>query len=334
MGQAEATVDPKFNQLENDFKEQYTKVKKLTNFVHNYQSSIKELGTSQRGMAQMIFEQYDQSDEMYPTAIKLSETVIPQCNTIRENLEQYFNDNFQQPLSMYLAQYKVIEERIAERNTRLVDMDRYNMDLKALLAKPDTDPTKIQMAKEKVEAKSQQYQSLNDELIRDIPSLLNDKSRFFDALFAVLIIGQIGFLGETAQSIEGLEDGFKDINRAGVISWPFVVTPSSISAHKSSVTLPDTPEPIPDGGAGFQPLNATSDLPKTNAQQSEPTPKPQASQPLARAQALYPFQGQDHTELTFQYNDIIVVYRQGGEWWEGELNGRRGLFPSNYVKMI
>jgi len=31
---------------------------------------------------------------------------------------------------------------------------------------------------------------------------------------------------------------------------------------------------------------------------------------------------------------VISVIRQGGEWWEGELNGNRGLFPSNYVKLL
>jgi hypothetical protein len=55
---------------------------------------------------------------------------------------------------------------------------------------------------------------------------------------------------------------------------------------------------------------------------------------VTRARALYPFQGQDDTELTFQYNDVITVVREAGEWWEGEINGRRGLFPANYVQKI
>jgi len=61
-------------------------------------------------------------------------------------------------------------------------------------------------------------------------------------------------------------------------------------------------------------------------------PTPQAAG--VRAKALYPFQGQDATELTFQFNDVITVTRQGGEWWEGEINGRRGLFPANYVQIL
>ena len=61
---------------------------------------------------------------------------------------------------------------------------------------------------------------------------------------------------------------------------------------------------------------------------------PPAAPAEIKAKALYPFQGQDTSELTFQFNDEITVIRQGGEWWEGELMGRRGLFPSNYVQLI
>jgi len=68
-----------------------------------------------------------------------------------------------------------------------------------------------------------------------------------------------------------------------------------------------------------------------NAGSSIPLQKQAA--PVVKAKALYPFQGQDASELTFQFNEEIIVLRQGGEWWEGELNGRRGLFPSNYVKL-
>jgi len=55
---------------------------------------------------------------------------------------------------------------------------------------------------------------------------------------------------------------------------------------------------------------------------------------MLRARALYPFQGQDNTELSFNFGDVLVIRRQDGEWWEGELNGRVGLLPANYVQLI
>lgn len=322
IGQAEGTVDAQFNQIEAEFREQYSKMKKLGKFVQNYQTAIKDLELAQQGMAQMITEQYEISDQMYTVAAQLKDSLLPQVEKLRVGMEAYYNENFHQPLAQYLQQYKLIEDRIAERNLRVIDMDRYNNELKALLARNETDPHKVQIAREKAEMKSQAYSQLNTELLIDVPRLLKDKSRFFDALFANLIQGQSQFLIDAANSLGLLEPNFIGINRTGVRAWPLVITPISVSAHQSSSTREDAMQPLAPAGGGGGQSNAPPAAPNLAK-----TPPP------AVAVALFPFQGQDHTELTFQVNDVIVVYRQAGDWWEGELNGRRGLFPSNYVRL-
>ena len=48
--------------------------------------------------------------------------------------------------------------------------------------------------------------------------------------------------------------------------------------------------------------------------------------------ALYPFQGTEPDELSFQAGDKILVRSVlDGKWWEGECEGRSGWFPGNYV---
>ncbi|KAI9308776.1 SH3 domain-containing protein [Cunninghamella echinulata] len=52
-------------------------------------------------------------------------------------------------------------------------------------------------------------------------------------------------------------------------------------------------------------------------------------------EALYDFQGPNPEDLTFKQGDIIEIKEKvNGDWWRGSLNGRIGLFPSNYVKVI
>ncbi len=57
---------------------------------------------------------------------------------------------------------------------------------------------------------------------------------------------------------------------------------------------------------------------------------------MPQAKALFPFTGQDATELTFQAGEVITLLRceAGQDWWEGELRGVRGLLPSNYVQRL
>lgn len=52
------------------------------------------------------------------------------------------------------------------------------------------------------------------------------------------------------------------------------------------------------------------------------------------ARALYAFNGQTARELSFRKGDLINVRRQiDSNWYEGEIHGRIGLFPYNYVEV-
>lgn len=49
----------------------------------------------------------------------------------------------------------------------------------------------------------------------------------------------------------------------------------------------------------------------------------------------FDYEAQQDDELSLSVGDIIVnIRRDDGGWWEGELNGRRGLFPDNFVREI
>lgn len=49
---------------------------------------------------------------------------------------------------------------------------------------------------------------------------------------------------------------------------------------------------------------------------------------------MYDYVAQNDDELAFQKGQVITVLNKDDcDWWKGELNGREGLFPSNYVKL-
>jgi hypothetical protein len=56
---------------------------------------------------------------------------------------------------------------------------------------------------------------------------------------------------------------------------------------------------------------------------------------LFLVRALYNYVGQEEDELTIQAGDVIgLVNGDNPDWWEGELNGKIGVFPANYVERI
>ncbi|XP_035028516.2 intersectin-1 isoform X4 [Hippoglossus stenolepis] len=69
---------------------------------------------------------------------------------------------------------------------------------------------------------------------------------------------------------------------------------------------------------------------------TEPTPPKLAPANTAVCQVIgmYDYLAQNDDELAFQKGQVITVLNKDDcDWWKGELNGREGLFPSNYVKL-
>ncbi len=52
-------------------------------------------------------------------------------------------------------------------------------------------------------------------------------------------------------------------------------------------------------------------------------------------QAVAQFQGSNEAELSFNKDDnFMVISKPYQDWWEGEFNGHKGLFPANFVQPI
>lgn len=49
---------------------------------------------------------------------------------------------------------------------------------------------------------------------------------------------------------------------------------------------------------------------------------------------MYDYTANNEDELSFAKGQLInVLNKDDADWWQGEINGMTGLFPSNYVKM-
>lgn len=54
---------------------------------------------------------------------------------------------------------------------------------------------------------------------------------------------------------------------------------------------------------------------------------------ITRVRALHTFEPTEPGELAFDKGDIIKVVDRGyKDWWRGQLKGRTGIFPVNYVE--
>jgi len=407
LGKAEETIDVQFNAEKVRFEEQRKKLKSLMKATTSYQKSIREMSNYHAKMTQLIHDLYDQTCPLWNACIA-QEKVSNDIDNLRNDLEELWFDDYFTPFSEHLMQYKILKERIVERERRRVDMDRYRGDTRKLLQSSDmAKQQKAQVARDKAEAMTKAYQAMNNELLHDIPVLMEDRFGFFDPLFATLVDGQVAYFEKCALAFRNLTPYFEGVDRKACHAWPRCITESEESAYTQGIYIPGhaPPKEIVEkdyrtvasvemesvsqnsrgagfvsgegveadgygggdysaggaaaGGAaagygmasgpqyggppaqGYPPQGAgVGRGGPGGARGSLPVPPGGrgggggGGGGLKKAKALYPFEAEDATELPFAYGDIIIIHKAEGEWWEGEVNGRRGLFPSNYVEFI
>jgi SH3 domain-containing kinase-binding protein 1 len=89
-----------------------------------------------------------------------------------------------------------------------------------------------------------------------------------------------------------------------------------------------------NGIRGVFPDNFVEVIPK-----SVPPPRPpdlsKSSRKEWRAKVTFSYKAENDDELCLEVGQEILVTSQEEEgWWEGVLNGKRGVFPSNFVETI
>ncbi|XP_040600063.1 SH3 domain-containing kinase-binding protein 1 isoform X7 [Mesocricetus auratus] len=113
----------------------------------------------------------------------------------------------------------------------------------------------------------------------------------------------------------GFGDIFKD--------KPIKLRPRSIEVENDFLPVEKTI------GKKLPPATATPDPSKTEMDSRTKTKD--------YCKVIFPYEAQNDDELTIKEGDIVTLINKDCidvGWWEGELNGRRGVFPDNFVKLL
>lgn len=111
--------------------------------------------------------------------------------------------------------------------------------------------------------------------------------------------------------------------------------PSSYSTHSASNSyFPDASRRASQASLASSAVAAVAG--KKKPPPPIPTKRIPSGQGVQYVTALYDFEGQNEGDLTFKEGDRIRVVRKTesrDDWWDGEVQGRVGMFPANYVQV-
>ncbi|CAL8101528.1 unnamed protein product [Calicophoron daubneyi] len=235
---------------------------------------------------------------------------------IKYTMEDHVKESFLQPMhSIQIHDLKEINHHRKKLEGRRLDYDckKRKQDKAAANAKLPEEELKI------AEEKFQESKILSEQAMQNF---LNSEVEHIQAL-TEFVTAQVDYHRQATEIMEQLQKFLIDKKDEAAAKPRTFHEPQPVSSLQNH-TL-----------GSRSPSASALSTPAKNGPSTTTTPKkaPSVSGPSCRG--LYDFEAENASELPFSEGDVIRLIQQVDEnWYEGELNGRRGYFPINYVEVI
>jgi len=361
MGKAGETKDPEYDAALAKCMAEGKKVKAIA-------ASTEKLMSMLQANTVVLKQVIDEFTSLIPdgcTPLQNLAAAMEEVEAARALAEENLRRDLCVPVYRFYRQYKLMKKRSVVLNNHRMDMDRFHDTLEKITEKSTKTGSAagVGEAENKYRVARENYEILLHEMMIDFSRLHNAVAPFFQPAVGVFMREQgnyaqvygrvMGALSGAAGYIDlSLFDNYQDsiTGESDSAAGPDGVLPPKKGSKKTSqsklaaysMTAPSAPPPErpqlnfstgavpPPGQAAAQP--APGGAPGPAPGRPRPPP-PRAPQSVERCRALYDFTAEDSTELPLRKGDIVNIIKKGQDWWEGECNGRRGLFPGNYVEM-
>eukprot|EP01127_Copromyxa_protea_P015209 TRINITY_DN4335_c0_g1_i1.p1 TRINITY_DN4335_c0_g1~~TRINITY_DN4335_c0_g1_i1.p1 ORF type:complete len:374 (+),score=92.04 TRINITY_DN4335_c0_g1_i1:265-1386(+) len=359
------TSDAEFRVLEEQFKAKSKILSGVIDDITHFLVSVDKMLTDQRTIVTNI-KQIAPESTAFGTLIKQEhDTVCSLIDDRRKTFDAEIKLKVTEPYHAYMVQYREIKERIKERHRREDAMKKHTENAAKFRSKQDVRANSEQA---RLDAAIPAYEELNAELKRDINILLNDADKFFTPLMATLFSIQTNFYCHLHNK-KSANMATMDPQLFNMPPFKSSITPrdqSSVSKQYMAASNPygeNSPyaspptQAKPAGQPAPQYSSPTPQYPNHYAQPAyggapgsyspvpvahhQPLPQPPVQPPLPPppmnnrlAQGLWDFNASAAHELSFRAGDVLSILDSSGSWWKAEFQGRQGVIPGNYVKLI
>jgi amphiphysin len=212
-GQIERTVDREFADEEAKFKTYEKECLTLQKDSKAYFDAMRAMTAAQSRIADTLDTFYNASDRTSDGAMAAhayKQSVDDLDQGIGRELDAPYRTTILEPLGKMNAYFPVINEHITKRNKKLLDYDSARSKMRKLVDKPSEDPTKLPKAQQEHDDAKEVFDMLNDQLISELPQLLELRVPYFDPSFESMIRMQCKFAEEGYEKMSGVQRYFSD----------------------------------------------------------------------------------------------------------------------------
>jgi len=212
-GQIERTIDREFADEEAKYKTFEKECQALQKDSKNYLDAMRAMTAVQSRLADTIEAFYGSADKSSDGAMAghaYKRSVDDLDGVVGRELDQPYRTTISEPLGKMNAYFPVVNEHISKRNKKMIDYDAARSKLRKLIDKPSEDPTKLPRAQQENDDAKEVFDLLNDQLIAELPQLLDLRVPFFDPSFEAMIRMQCKFAEEGYEKMSGVQRYFED----------------------------------------------------------------------------------------------------------------------------
>ncbi|KAF8647133.1 hypothetical protein AX16_006964 [Volvariella volvacea WC 439] len=212
-GQIERTVDREFTEEEAKYKTFEKECQALQKDSKAYWDAMRAMTTAQTRIAETIETFYGAAEGASEGAMaghSYKRAVDELDSGFGREMEIPYRTTISEPLGKMCAYFPIINEHISKRNKKMLDYDSARSKLRKLIDKPSEDPTKLPKAQQEHDDAKEVFDMLNDQLIAELPQLLELRVPYFDPSFEAMIRMQSKFAEEGYEKLSGVQRYFGD----------------------------------------------------------------------------------------------------------------------------
>jgi hypothetical protein len=212
-GQIERTIDREFNDEEVKYRTFEKECQALQKDGKAYWDAMKSMASAQTRIGETLALFYGTADQTSDGAMAehaYKRSVDDLDTSFSRELDAPYRTCLSEPMGKMCAYFPIINEHIAKRNKKMLDYDSARSRHRKLIDKPSEDPTKLPKAEQEHDEAKEMFDMLNEQLIAELPQLLDLRVPYFDPSFEAMIRMQAKFAEEGYEKLSGVQRYFSE----------------------------------------------------------------------------------------------------------------------------
>ncbi|WWC89803.1 uncharacterized protein L201_004729 [Kwoniella dendrophila CBS 6074] len=211
-GQVERTIDREFAEEEGRFKTMEKETNNLQKEAKTYLDSMRAMASAQSRIAETIslFYSADRTSDGAMAGHAYKSAVDELDAGVGRELDAPYRATVLEPIGKLNSYYPTINAAIQKREHKMTDYDAARAKVKKLVEKPADDTTKLPRAQAEHDEAKEVFDILNEQLITELPVLVDLRIPYLDPSFEAMIRCQLRFAEEGYDKLSGVQRYFAD----------------------------------------------------------------------------------------------------------------------------